>query len=164
MGPAGPEVISWEAWGHNECPPPGLPGGGGCGGARSASEAPRIMRRGFWGCCLTPRANSRPLLPEGGRSSCSGRLRLRVLPRSCQGWRVSFTFMLGWCRARTLNELSLFPCMGEEWPSRPPSAPSRLSLSCGRHGHISLPSTRLRMLALCCPLVLRNGCEGAGWK
>ena len=54
--------------------------------------------------------------------------------------------MLGWYQARILDGLSLFPCTGEEWPSRPLLAPSRLSLSCGRHGHmtdydISLPST-----------------------
>ena len=60
-----------------------------------------------------------------------------------QWWRVSFAFMMEWYRARVLDDLSLLPCTGEEWPSRPPFVPSRLNLSCGRHGHISLPSTTL---------------------
>ena len=66
---------------------------------------------------------------------------LIYITRSCHQWRVVFAFILGWYRARILDELSLFPCTG-----RPPLAPSRLSLSCGRHVHISLPSTHLGSL------------------
>ena len=32
-------------------------------------------------------------------------------------------------------------CPGKGWPSSPPLAESRLSLSCGRHSYISFPST-----------------------
>ena len=57
---------------------------------------------------------------------------------SCQQWWVLFAFMLGWYRARILDELSFSPCTGEEWPSEPSLTPSRVSLSCNRQGRTTL--------------------------